>query len=109
MAGTNDIAGNTGPTSLAWVEANVRTMVEAARANRVRVVLSAVTPAARYAWRPEIDSVAPIAELNAWLAAYARAQGWASSTTPLCSPTATTASGPSSAPTVSTPTPGPTP
>lgn len=75
MAGTNDIAGNTGPTSLAWIEANVRTMVEAAKANHVRVVLAAVTPAARYAWRPEIESVGPIRELNAWLAAYARREG----------------------------------
>ena len=50
-------------------------MVEVAKANRVHVVLSAVTPAARYAWRPEIASVAPIRDLNTWLATYARAQG----------------------------------
>jgi lysophospholipase L1-like esterase len=75
MAGTNDIAGNTGPTSLAWIEANVRAMAEMAKANHVRVVLSAVTPAARYTWRPEIDSVASIRDLNAWLAAYAKREG----------------------------------
>ena len=74
LAGTNDIAGNTGPTSLAQIEGNIRSMVELARANRVRPILSAVTPAARYPWRPQIESVANIMALNDWMRAYAKAE-----------------------------------
>jgi lysophospholipase L1-like esterase len=75
LAGTNDIAGNTGPTSLSWVEANIRTMAELAKANHIQVVLAAVLPAARYSWRPQIEAPDNIAALNAWMGAYAKAQG----------------------------------
>lgn len=74
LAGTNDIAGNTGPTTLAWIEANIRSMVELAKAHHVRVVLASVLPAARFAWRPGIEPVESIAALNAWLRAYAKAE-----------------------------------
>src|ERR1700693_2814942 len=42
MAGTNDIAGNTGPMSLAQIEDNYATMAELARAHNIRVVFSSV-------------------------------------------------------------------
>src|SRR5256714_10761227 len=44
LAGTNDIAGNTGPMPLEAIEDNLTSMVELARANKVRVVLAAVLP-----------------------------------------------------------------
>ena len=44
LAGTNDIAGNTGPISLEEIEDNFATMVELARAHGIRVVLSSVLP-----------------------------------------------------------------
>lgn len=72
IAGTNDIAGNTGPTSLAAIEDNIRSMVELARAHDIRVVLGAVPPAARFGWRPGVDPVESIDTLNRWLADYAR-------------------------------------
>ena len=74
VAGTNDIAGNTGPTTLAWVEENIETMVAMAQAQGIIVILGAVPPAARFAWRPEIASVAPIAAYNAWLKVFADSQ-----------------------------------
>jgi lysophospholipase L1-like esterase len=74
LAGTNDIAGNTGPTTLPWIEANIRTMVETAKANHVRVVLASVLPAARYNWRASIEPVPQIQALNAWLQAYAKTE-----------------------------------
>jgi acyl-CoA thioesterase I len=74
LAGTNDIAGNTGPTTLPWIEANFRTMVETAKAHHVRVVLASVLPAARYSWRPSIEPIPQIEALNAWLQAFAKAQ-----------------------------------
>lgn len=72
MAGTNDIAGNTGPTTLAAIEGNIRSMAELARAHGIRVVLASVPPAARFGWRPGIAPVESIRALNAWLADYAR-------------------------------------
>lgn len=72
MAGTNDIAGNTGPTTLAAIEGNIRSMAELARAHGIRVVLASVPPAAHFGWRPAIAPVDSIHALNAWLADYAR-------------------------------------
>ncbi len=72
LAGTNDIAGNTGPTTLTDIENNIRSMVDLARVNGIRVILGSVTPAATFPWRPQIRPVADIRALNSWLAAYAR-------------------------------------
>lgn len=77
LAGTNDIAGNTGPESLAQIEGNYATMAEVARASRIRVVFSSVTPenGTRPEWtnytllRPPDEIVA----LNDWLRQYCRA------------------------------------
>lgn len=75
LAGTNDIAGNTGATSLSRIEDNLRAMVDMARAHRITVVLGTLLPARRYGWRPEIDPVPGIAALNAWIRAYGRENG----------------------------------
>lgn len=72
IAGTNDIAGNTGPTTLAWVEQNIETMVEMAQAHHIRVVLGAIPPAARFGWRPQLTPAATIVAYDHWLADYAR-------------------------------------
>jgi lysophospholipase L1-like esterase len=53
LAGTNDIAGNTGPSTLEMIESNIMSMVELARANGIRVVLVSVLPAFSYRWKPE--------------------------------------------------------
>ena len=52
LAGTNDIAGNTGATTLTWIKENFRTMVDIAKLHEVRIVLASVLPAARYGWSP---------------------------------------------------------
>lgn len=72
MAGTNDIAGNIGATSLDRIEANIRTMVDLAEAHGIAVVIGSVLPARQFNWRPEIAPVEPIAALNARLRALAR-------------------------------------
>jgi acyl-CoA thioesterase-1 len=77
LAGTNDIAGNGGPTSLDAIENNLRSMVELAQAHRIRVILGTVLPAARFGWRPNIDPVSPIRALNVWIRSYARNRGTA--------------------------------
>lgn len=75
LAGTNDVAGNTGPTTAQDFENNVMDMVEVARANGITVVLGSIPPSARFGWRPEVEPVGTIRALNAWLHGYAAAHG----------------------------------
>jgi len=75
LAGTNDIAGNTGPISLKAIEGNFTSMIELAKANGVHVVLASVLPAFDYPWRPGQQPVEKIAMLNSWLKSYASAHG----------------------------------
>lgn len=75
LAGTNDIAGNTGPTSPEQYKNNVRAMVDLALANRVRVVLASIPPARAFPWHRDIDPAPHIRELNTWLKSYARERG----------------------------------
>jgi lysophospholipase L1-like esterase len=72
LAGTNDFAGNTGPTTLEAIEDNLMSMAEIARANRIRVVLASVPPALDFPWRPGLEPSSRIVALNAWARAYAR-------------------------------------
>ncbi|HEX4154422.1 MAG TPA: SGNH/GDSL hydrolase family protein [Acidobacteriaceae bacterium] len=75
LAGTNDIAGNTGPETPEMIEDNFRSMTELARANGIRVILASVLPAARYPWKPEAgDPAEKIRALNAWIADYCKEQ-----------------------------------
>jgi lysophospholipase L1-like esterase len=80
LAGTNDLAGNTGPTTLAAIEDNFISMAELATANGIRVVLASVLPVSDYEMRdgkPIVQTVrrppAQILELNKWLKDYAAA------------------------------------
>lgn len=75
LAGTNDVAGNTGPTSPADFENNIKAMVEMARAHRITVILGSVPPTATFNWRPQIKPVPIIQALNVWLRNYAAQQG----------------------------------
>ena len=71
MAGTNDIAGNTGPTTDAQVEGNIMSMVELAQANGIRVILASIPPADHFEWKPGLKPAPRIAAMNAWLKGYA--------------------------------------
>lgn len=75
LAGTNDIAGNTGPASLEMIEANLASMTEIARANGIRVVLCSVLPVHDYPWKPGVEPAAKIVALNAWIRQYASSVG----------------------------------
>ena len=70
LAGTNDIAGNTGPTTLDAIEDNFRSMAQIAEANGIRVVLASVLPVSHYPWRPDVAPAKTIVDLNAWIKAY---------------------------------------
>ena len=80
LAGTNDLAGNTGPTTLEAIEDNFRSMSELATANGIRVVLASILPVSDYEMRdgkPITQTIRrppeKILELNKWLQAYAKA------------------------------------
>lgn len=73
-AGTNDIALNNHPYVEERTLQNIITMAEMAKANKIKVILTTVTPCDHYKWRPEVtDVVAKIKSLNARIQAYAKA------------------------------------
>jgi lysophospholipase L1-like esterase len=74
LAGTNDIAENTGPISDAAIQDNIRSIVTLARANHIRVILGSIPPADRFPWRPGIAPAHRIRTMNAWLKSYAAAE-----------------------------------
>jgi acyl-CoA thioesterase I len=71
MAGTNDIAGNTGPETQNEIFGYITAMVKLAHANHIKVILGSVPPAADFPWRPGLDPAPKIKTLNARLKAYA--------------------------------------
>lgn len=73
LAGTNDIAGNTGPSTLEMIEDNLASMTEIAHANDIRVVLSSVLPVYDYPWKHGLQPAPKIAALNTWIRDYAAA------------------------------------
>jgi lysophospholipase L1-like esterase len=79
LAGTNDIAGNTGPMRLEDIEGNYTTLAELARANHLKVVFASVLPVHNYT-PPSQDFFAQrppekIRALNRWLQDYCAANG----------------------------------
>jgi lysophospholipase L1-like esterase len=76
LAGTNDVAGNTGPMTLEQSESNLASMADLAQANGIRVVLCSVTPSADFPWHPGLEPAQKIAVLNAWIRGYAAAKGY---------------------------------
>jgi lysophospholipase L1-like esterase len=75
LGGTNDIAGNTGPSTLEMIEDNLMSMTELARANDIRVVLASVLPVFDYPWKRGLEPAPKIVALNAWMKAYAARVG----------------------------------
>ena len=75
LAGTNDIAGNTGPSTLEMIEDNFMSMVQIAKAHHIHVVLSSVLPVYDYPWKPGLEPAPKIIALNAWMKRYASEVG----------------------------------
>lgn len=75
LAGTNDIAGNTGPSTLEMIEDNLASMTEIAKANNIRVVLASVLPVYDYPWKRGLNPAPTIVTLNAWIKSYAARVG----------------------------------
>ena len=75
LAGTNDIAENTGPSSLKMIVDNIVSMAEIARGNNIKVVISSVLPAFDYSWKPGLNPDKKIPQLNILLKKYAQENG----------------------------------
>ena len=77
LAGTNDIAGNSGPMSMEDIEANFATMGELARLHKIRLVVSSVMPVHNYTPKSDViffnRPMDKIRELNRWLKEYCAA------------------------------------
>ena len=75
MAGTNDIAQNTGPMTPEDSKNNLMAMCEIARAHGIRIVLGSVPPASKYSWRPALQPKPAAIALNEWMRGYAKEIG----------------------------------
>ena len=75
LAGTNDIAGNTGPVTLEMILDNIKSMTEIAQANDIKVILCSVLPAFDYPWRPGLAPNIKIPKLNKMIKRYAEESG----------------------------------
>ena len=76
LAGTNDIAGNTGPSNVKMITDNIFSMATIATAHGIQVVLSSVLPVYLYEWSPEIiDPPSTIDAVNALLKEHAASNG----------------------------------
>src|SRR5690606_20009345 len=76
LAGTNDIAGNTGPSSVKMITDNLAAMAQLAKAHGIKVVLSSILPVKEYPWSKEADAVGMIAAVNRWMKDYAAEQNF---------------------------------
>jgi len=75
LAGTNDIAGNTGPSTLEMIVDNIISMAEIAKASNIKVILCSVLPAFDYPWKPGLNPAEKIAMLNEMIKNYADKNG----------------------------------
>ena len=70
LAGTNDIAGNSGYISLKAIISTIKSMAEIANANDIQVIISSILPAIDYPWKPGLDPASKIIIINKALKAF---------------------------------------
>jgi len=73
MAGTNDIAGNTGPSTLEMITDNIFSMAELAKAHHIKVILCSVLPAYDFPWKLGSFPAEKMVTLNKMIKQYADA------------------------------------
>jgi lysophospholipase L1-like esterase len=71
LCGTNDIAGNTGPSVPEDYQRNIHAMVDIATANGIGILIGSIPPAGRIFWQPEARPLEWVPRLNAWLRNFA--------------------------------------
>jgi lysophospholipase L1-like esterase len=70
LAGTNDIAGNTGPMTPQMTEDNFKSMADLARANGIHVIISSILPTRDFPWHKGLEPASKVRLLNDWLKGY---------------------------------------
>jgi lysophospholipase L1-like esterase len=81
LAGTNDIAGNTGPMTNEEIQGNLMSMAQLAKANGIGVVLASIQPVSAYHTSPTgtpqttLRPMDRIRAINGWMKTYAAAEG----------------------------------
>jgi len=75
LAGTNDIAGNTGPSTPQMIEDNFSAMAAIARQNGIKMVFASILPADHYWWSPTVHPVEAIRTVNQWLKIFCSQHG----------------------------------
>ena len=76
LAGTNDIAGNTGYTSEEDILGNIKSMAEIANSNGIKVIISSILPAIEYLWKPGLDPATKIIKINKELKLFSDKNGF---------------------------------
>ena len=71
LAGTNDLAQNSGFTSIEMIAENVMTMADLAQFHGIKVIICSVVPAIDFPWKPGLEPASKIMELNEILQGYA--------------------------------------
>ena len=74
LAGINDIAENNGPIALEDIFKNIVSMIQLAKSNNIRVIISSVLPANAFPWRPALKPAEKVVALNAMLESYCKSQ-----------------------------------
>lgn len=72
LAGINDIAGNTGPSTIKMIADNIASMAELAISNDIKVILCSILPAYDFPWRPGLEPAEKVVKLNDWMKNYAK-------------------------------------
>ena len=85
LAGTNDVAQNTGPMTEEMTLDDFRAMAEMARANGIKVVVASILPAGNFSWHKGLEPAPKIRALNARLEAWCKSEGivWVDYYTPM--------------------------
>ena len=72
LAGINDIAENTGPSTIEMIANNIISMAELAKANHINVIICSVLPANKFPWREGLKPAEKVIKLNALLQSYSK-------------------------------------
>jgi lysophospholipase L1-like esterase len=76
LAGTNDVAGNTGPMTPEMTEGNWQSMAELGKANGIKMVFASITPSTEFWWHKGLKPAEKIRSLNEWLKEYCERNGF---------------------------------
>ena len=72
LAGINDIAENTGPSTIEMIANNIVSMAELAKVNHINVIICSVLPANKFPWREGLKPAEKVIKLNALLQSYSK-------------------------------------